>query len=74
MKGVKEVIDLLTFQAEEKHLVLHAYCDSASSAPLRGDPTRLRQVLLNLVANATKFTPSGEVCVEATRQDTPAAT
>lgn len=63
---LESVVDILATQAEEKELELVILIDSNVPRHLQGDPGRLRQVLLNLVGNAIKFTDVGEVVLKAT--------
>jgi PAS domain S-box-containing protein len=64
---LEKVKEMAAVRAGEKRLKLT--CEIAPDAPndLVGDPTRLRQVLLNLLGNAIKFTEAGEVALRVSR-------
>jgi len=61
----EDVVALLAPRAAEKRLEIACTVDDVARRPLRGDPTRLRQVLLNLMANGVKFTEHGHVLLDA---------
>ena len=62
---VEEVFELLSVKAQEKGLSITCHIHEEIPDHLRGDPGRLRQVLLNLAGNAIKFTDHGEVSIRA---------
>ncbi len=62
---IEDVVDILVVRASQKGLSLECGIDHNASPLLRGDPGRLRQILMNLGDNAIKFTNSGSVNIAA---------
>jgi PAS domain S-box-containing protein len=60
---IEEIIDLFTPRTAERNNILLIFIDPQMPRQLIGDSTRLRQVLINLVGNALKFTQDGIVCL-----------
>jgi len=61
---VNDTVRILAAKAESKGLTLHCRVDEGVPTAVESDPARLRQILFNLLDNAIKFTPQGEVCLE----------
>jgi signal transduction histidine kinase/CheY-like chemotaxis protein/HPt (histidine-containing phosphotransfer) domain-containing protein len=67
--ALDEVTNLVALKANEKDLEYVAMVHPEVPSLLCGDPGRLRQILINLVGNATKFTEKGEVAIRVTLHD-----
>jgi signal transduction histidine kinase len=67
METVKSAVALLLPRAQSKKLALTSSIGENIDGHLVGDAARLRQILLNLIGNAVKFTEAGEVAMEITQ-------
>lgn len=62
----KQVVDLFKHQAQHKHIALQLNVDSRIPALVMADAVRLKQILVNLLSNALKFTDEGSITVDIT--------
>jgi signal transduction histidine kinase/CheY-like chemotaxis protein len=60
------IVEMFKPRCAEKHLLLRASIPSGGPRPVVGDEGKLRQILINLIGNAVKFTPRGEIIVGLT--------
>jgi PAS domain S-box-containing protein len=72
MQTIEGVVEILRDRAAEKHLTVEIQRSGVLPETFPTDPTRLRQILINLIGNAIKFTRSGGIRVVARMDQTPA--
>nr|NQU92676.1 response regulator [Bacteroidota bacterium] len=68
-KDIDDIIKLLSLKAQEKRLALKTEISPVVPLFLRGDSLRLKQIIINLLNNAIKFTPSGTVTLKIGKLD-----
>jgi len=64
---VRSVIELLAPTCQAKHIGMRVKCGNRKKLPMRVDPSRIKQILVNLISNAIKWTPEGAtICIKVT--------
>lgn len=66
---VNELVMLHSLKAEQKGVELNSAISEQVPDAIAGDPTRMRQILVNLITNALKFTSEGEVSIDVSVKD-----
>jgi len=59
MEEFESAVEVYAVRASEKHIDLGCFIDPSLERPLKGDPTKIKEVVINLLSNAVKFTNSG---------------
>ena len=65
---IEDAVNIVSTQAQKNDIRVYTDIDKDLPQYFKGDPTKLRQVLLNLMSNAIKFTSQGEVCVAVQKE------
>ena len=68
-KMIKTVLGILSYNAHKKGIEVVYYIDKDIPEFLEGDENKIRQIIVNLVGNAVKFTQSGSIFLEITKKD-----
>jgi len=74
LEEFESAVEVYAVRASEKHIDLGCFIDPSLERPLKGDPTKIKEVLINLLSNAVKFTNSGgaiNVNIRREASDTP---
>ena len=58
---IDEIVRLITMKAQTKNLIIYSDVEDSLTGKCMGDPTRIRQIILNFASNAVKFTQKGEI-------------
>jgi len=74
VREIQSVVEMMTVRAREKQVGLRLEPATDLPPALAGDPARLRQIIMNLVGNAIKFTDAGEIIVKVEASRHAAAT
>ncbi|MBW3596869.1 MAG: hypothetical protein KY475_06280, partial [Planctomycetes bacterium] len=69
LEMIETVVQVVGHKCQQKGLELSYFLDPDVPRSLRGDPNRVRQILMNLTNNAVKFTDKGEVIVQVSREE-----
>ncbi|WP_324959728.1 PAS domain-containing hybrid sensor histidine kinase/response regulator [Oligoflexus sp.] len=73
VQEILDIVESMRHKAEARGLSLHIQVQDGIPATIRSDATRIRQIVINLINNAIKFTESGSISLVISHQSTPAA-